>query len=85
MSISARLAPKTLHALTRYCKSHGLTKTQAIERGIALLLREPRNDKHAAFVSFERLRENLPQEEAHRHEQRSSNPLKRHLDEKYPA
>jgi hypothetical protein len=39
MAISARLSSKIQLALARYCKAHGLTKTEALERGIQLLLR----------------------------------------------
>jgi hypothetical protein len=42
MAVSARLRSKTPLALTRYCKAHGLTKTQALERGAAQLRPRPR-------------------------------------------
>jgi len=82
MSISARLPAKTLRALERYCKTHGITKTEALDRGIALLLNEERESAHhPAFDAFVRLRRQLTE---------ASSPLesvrdvKRRLDEKYP-
>jgi hypothetical protein len=85
MTISARLPMKTLRALERYCRAHGLTKTEALDRGIALLLKEERGSTHhPAFDAFERLRPLLA-------EGRVSAPLesvrdlKRRLDEKYPG
>ena len=86
MAVSARLAPKTQLALARYCKAHGLTKTQALERGIALLLQhEGVRARHPAFASFERLRDRLPRASGLEHEHDSTDTLKRHLDEKYPG
>jgi hypothetical protein len=86
MAVSARLTPKTQLALARYCKAHGLTKTEALERGIALLLQhEGRGARHPAYAAFQRLRGRLvpsSSAEAHGHD---SAALKRHLDEKYPA
>ncbi len=72
-------------ALARYCKVHGLTKTQALERGIELLLRhEGARARHASFESFEQLQRRLragPDEREHE----TVESLKRRLDEKYPA
>jgi len=85
MAVSARLGPKTQLALARYCKARGLTKTEALERGIALLLRhEGRRAHHPAFTSFLRLREQLSQASTSNHKSGSNETLKRHLDEKYP-
>ena len=87
MTVSARLGSKTRLALARYCKVHGLTKTEALERGIALLLRhEGSRTRHPAYASFERLRNRLsrtPVLEVHKYD--SIDTLKRHLDEKYPG
>lgn len=60
MAVSPRLSPKTQRALARYCKMHGITKIQALKRGIALLLRhEGERAHHPAFIAFERLRARL--------------------------
>jgi hypothetical protein len=81
MAISARLSSKTQLALIRYCKAHGLTKTEALERGIQLLLRsEGEGAHHPAWTSFQRLRIQRSKDELE-----SVDTLKRHLDEKYPA
>jgi hypothetical protein len=86
MAVSARLGSKTQLALARYCKVHGLTKTEVLERGIALLLQhEGLRAQHPAFASFERLRERLSQAPALEHKHDSMGTLKRHLDEKYPG
>jgi hypothetical protein len=84
MAVSARLRSKTQLELARYCKVHGLSKTEALERGIALLLRhEGLRARHPAFEAFERLRDRLSQVSTPKHE--SIDTLKRHLDEKYPG
>jgi len=81
MAISARLNSKIQLALARYCKAHGLTKTEALERGIQLLLRyEGERARHPAWTSFERLRIQRSKDQLE-----SVDTLKRHLDEKYPA
>lgn len=86
MSVSARLSPKVQLALTRYCRAHGLTKTQAIERGIAMLLSsEGQSDKHPAFAAYERLRPQLAATADSPNSLESIESLKRHLDEKYPG
>lgn len=81
MAISARLNYKTQRALARYCKTHGLTKTEALERGIELLLQtQDRGTGHPAWTAFQRLRIEGAQDTTE-----SVDALKRHLDEKYPA
>lgn len=86
MTVSARLSPKVQLALTRYCKAHGLTKTQAIERGIAMLLSsEGQGDKHPAFAAYERLRPQLVATADSQGTLESVESLKRRLDEKYPG
>jgi hypothetical protein len=85
MGISARLPAKTLRALERYCKAHGLTKTEALGRGIALLLREERaSAHHPAFEAFERLRPQLTVGRVSAPPE-SVRDLKCRLDEKYPG
>jgi hypothetical protein len=86
MAVSARLGTKTQLALARYCKAHGLTKTQALERGIALLMQhEGAKAQHPAYASFERLRDRLARTGASKNQPDSIGTLKRHLDEKYPG
>jgi hypothetical protein len=85
MAVSVRLVPKTQLALARYCKAHGLTKTEALERGIALLLKhEGKRAQHPAFAAFQRLRE--PSQVVRQQSKDGTiDSLKRHLDEKYPG
>ncbi len=86
MAVSARLGTKTQLALARYCKAHGLTKTQALERGIALLIQhDSAGAKHPAYTSFERLLDRLPRSPDAKREADSIASMKRHLDEKYPG
>lgn len=85
MTISARLDAKTQLALTRYCKARGISKTQAIERGIRLLLEEKSMDKHPAYAAYLRLQSQLDAGSASRKTATSSKSLKEYLDEKYPG
>lgn len=85
MSISARLRPKMQIALVRYCKTHGLTKTEALERGLDLLLAsETEGKRHPTFDAYERLRPRLTARADPKRRLDSVAPVKRHLDEKYP-
>jgi len=86
MAVSARLGTKTQLALARYCKAHGLTKTQALERGIALLIQhEGAKALHPAYAAFEQLRDRLDATSATKQQPDSVATWKRHLDEKYPG
>ena len=84
MAISARLNSKTQLALSRYCKAHGLTKTQALERGIGLLLHhEGEGAHHPAFLAYQRLREQRFPSTGARRSQESTQAIKRYLDAKH--
>jgi hypothetical protein len=84
MAISARLTNKTQLALMRYCRTHGITQTQALERGIALLLAHGESGvRHPAFAAYERLRGRLPDGLALEGKPDSTEAVKRHLDEKF--
>lgn len=84
MAISARLSHKVQLALIRYCKAHGLTKTEALERGIDLLVAsEGGRAGHPAFAAYERLRPRLAAA-APKDALESIDSIKRSLDEKYP-
>jgi hypothetical protein len=83
MSVSARLSVKTRSALERYCKHRGVTKTQALEQGIQLLLESAEESHHAAYLSFVRLKDRLPRDRGD--SVKSSAAIKRHLDAKYPG
>jgi len=84
MATSARLSAGTEQALKRYCKRHGITKTEALERGIGLLDSEPGGKRHPAWIAFEHVRSRLPVAAAAQTVDHSAE-LKRHLDAKYPA
>jgi hypothetical protein len=84
VSVSARLSSKTQLALARYCKAHGLTKTQALERGIHLLLRhEGEGAHHPAFLAYQRVRDQKFPSAAGRESQESTESIKRYLDAKH--
>ena len=84
MATSARLAPKTLLALQRYCKAHGVTKTQALEQGIALLLRyEGQRGKHPAYLAYLSQRGQPSAPSSARRSQESTQSIKRYLDAKH--
>lgn len=84
MAISARLNSKTQIALMRYCRRHGLSKTQAIERGIGLLLSEQgASAYHPAFLAYRRLRVPLVEPAVSRRSQESSRAIKEYLDAKH--
>jgi len=83
MSVSARLSVKTRSALERYCKHRGITKTQALERSIQLLLETAEESHHAAYLAFLRLRDRLPPGGGDAG--KGSSTIKRLLDAKYPG
>jgi hypothetical protein len=74
MATSARLSRKTETALLRYCRTHRITKTEAIERGLGLLLSQERSAPHPAFTAFREL--TLVPEAAWPEDQRSSDPMR---------
>lgn len=51
MAVSARLKRSTSARLTRFCRARGISKTDAIERGLALLLEEDRG-QHPAYLAY---------------------------------
>lgn len=86
MAISARMNPRLQLALVRYCKVHGLSKTQALERGVSLLLSsESQGEGHPAYVVYQRMRPHLGSGAVLRGRQESIASMKRRLDEKYPG
>jgi hypothetical protein len=82
MAISARLRRKTEAALTRFCRARGITKTEAIERGIGLLLDQDRRGAHPAYVAYRQL--TLVPEPVARGRRRSSDPMRTKLRAKHP-
>lgn len=82
MSISARLRPQAELALKRYCRNRGISKTEAVERGLELLLRTEQGDKHSAWLAFDRIRPSLSPDSS---DDRPSAEVKKLLDAKYPG
>jgi hypothetical protein len=76
------LRRKTEAALTRFCRARGITKTEAIERGLALLLDQDRRGEHAAYVAYRQLA--LAPEPAARGRRRSSDPMRTKVRAKHP-
>jgi hypothetical protein len=81
MATSARLSRKTEAALKRFCKAAGVTKTQAIEQGLAMLLEHDRNGTHAAFAAYQQLK--LVPEVPSEASQRSSDAMRAAIRAKY--
>lgn len=68
--MSARLRREVDAKLTRFCRARGISKTEAIERGIGLLMEQDREHAHPAYVAYQQLKV-VPEEPAGR---RSSDP-----------
>jgi len=81
MAVSARLKRSTSARLTRFCRARGISKTEAIERGLALLLDEDQ-DQHAAYLAYLQLK--LVPERAGPAGQRSSAAMRKAIRAKYP-
>ena len=81
MATSARLDRKTTVALERFCKANRITKTEAIERGISVLLAQVKEETHPAFAVYQQL--NLVAEKARASTQRSSGAMRDAIHAKY--
>ena len=81
MTISARLDRKTVAALERFCRVNAITKTQAIERGITVLLAQAREQSHPAFIAYQQLK--LVPEVPRSSTQRSSDAMRDAIRAKY--
>jgi hypothetical protein len=81
MTISARLDRKTVAALERFCKANKITKTQAIERGITVLLEQSQEQAHPAFLAYQQLK--LVPEARRSSVQRSSEVMRDTIRAKY--
>lgn len=81
MSVSARLSHKTVTELDRFCKANKITKTEAIERGIAALLEQSLGQAHPAFAAFQQLK--LVPEAARPSTRRSSDAMRDAILAKY--
>lgn len=81
MTISARLDRKTVAALERFCRANKITKTQAIERGITVLLEQAQEQAHPAFIAYQQLK--LVPEPSRAPVQRSSDAMRDAVRAKY--
>jgi len=81
MAVSARLKRSTSARLTRFCRARGISKTDAIERGLALLLEEDR-DQNAAYLAYLQLK--LVPERAAPSGKRSSAAMRTTIRAKHP-
>lgn len=82
MTVSARLRRDLQARLTRFCGQRGISKTQAIERGLELLLEHDRPGAHPAYLAYRKL--DLLPERAQRPSARSSDPMRAAIRAKYP-
>ena len=56
MAVSARLKREVHARLTRFCRARGISKTEAIERGLELLLEQDRGQAHPAYLAYRQLK-----------------------------
>jgi len=83
MPISARLKRATEVKLAAYCEQHGVSKTDAIAKGLQLLFEFDRNaGHHPAFVAFQRIERGL-QPERSRAAGKSSDAMRLAIRAKY--
>ena len=86
MTISARLNRKTQSLLTRYCQTHGVTQTKAIERGIQLLALQafgPTAEHHIAWLAYLKIRKRLLPESTRLPGESSGEAVRRNLRTKH--
>jgi hypothetical protein len=81
MAVSARLKREVEVKLTRLCRQRGISKTQAIERGLELLMAQERESAHPAYLAYQQLK--LVPEPAMRSPKRSSDWMRDAIRAKY--
>ncbi|MFN0299294.1 MAG: hypothetical protein ACKVQU_02955 [Burkholderiales bacterium] len=82
MTVSARLRREVEVKLTRLCRRRGISKTEAIERGLELLLEQDHEESHPAYTAYRQLK--LVAEPSTRHQKkRSSDPMRDAIRAKY--
>ncbi len=82
MAVSARLKRSTSARLTRFCRASGISKTEAIERGLELLLEEDQGH-HPAYLAYLDLK--LEPERKSGSGKRSSAAIRAAIRAKYPG
>lgn len=87
MTVSARLDRRTRSLLTRYCQTHRVTQTKAIERGIQLLAEQAQEDnpnaEHPAWLAYLKVRERLVPEAPRRPAESTRDAIRRKLRAKH--
>jgi hypothetical protein len=83
MAVSARLRREIDAKLRRFCIARRISKTEAIERGLELLLEQDRNQAHAAYLAYRHLK--LVPERPATAGKRSSDAIRTAIRAKYPG
>lgn len=83
MATSARLSKRAETALTRFCKAHNVTKTEAITRALDLLLVQDGRGAHPAFVAYQQLKL-VPEQPVVALKEKSSDAMRAAIRAKYP-
>ncbi|MGH8701839.1 MAG: hypothetical protein ACREVR_11790 [Burkholderiales bacterium] len=83
MAVSARLRRDIDAKLKRFCSTRGISKTEAIERGLELLIEQDRSQAHAAYLAYRHLK--LVPERSAPPGKRSSDAIRTAVRAKYPG
>lgn len=83
MAVSARLKRDIDAKLKRFCSTRRISKTEAIERGLELLLELDRGQAHAAYLAYRQLK--LVPERPAPAGTRSSDAIRTAIRAKYPG
>lgn len=83
MAVSARLRRDIDAKLRRFCTARRISKTEAIERGLELLLEQDRSQAHAAYLAYRQLK--LVPERPAPTGKRSSDAIRAAIRAKYPG
>lgn len=83
MAVSARLRRDLDVKLKRFCSVRGISKTDAIERGLELLVEQDRKQAHPAYLAYLQLKR-VP-ERARPAGKRSSGAMRTAMRAKYPG
>jgi hypothetical protein len=83
MAVSARLRRDVAAKLTRFCRTEGISKTEAIERGIELLVERTDSECHPAYAAYLSLK--LVPESKRAGSRKSSDAMKTAIRARYSA
>ena len=82
MAVSARLRRDIDAKLRRFCSTRRISKTEAIERGLELLLEQEETKAHAAYLAYRQLK--LVPERSAAAGRRLSEAMRMAIRAKYP-